>query len=224
MENAAYIYSIENKVNGNCYIGSTINYKSRWRDHKTTLRHGRHHSFILQKAWDKYGENNFEFKLLLICEKKDKIDYENRCMKLQSYNVLRTAREKLVRVGYKHSEDHKKKLSSMYKGRKISEEQKILISKALIGKKHTEEFKEKCKKRQLGKVFSKESKEKLKASAIKARENEVKNNNSLASIIYKSYDGTVNIKNLCHKNGMKYTTFYNAIKRLGLPNLKHGAL
>lgn len=94
--NYAYVYSIENKVNGKCYIGSTTNPRVRWSKHKGDLNRKKHHSFVLQRAWDKYGEDNFSFKVLLQCDKKDKIEYENRCMVLQSYNVLKTARETLV--------------------------------------------------------------------------------------------------------------------------------
>jgi group I intron endonuclease len=111
--NYAYVYSIENKVNGKCYIGSTTNPRVRWSKHKGDLNRKKHHSFVLQRAWNKYGENNFSFKVLLQCDKKDKIEYENRCMILQSYNVLKTARESLIytpkiraklsaaRIGYK---------------------------------------------------------------------------------------------------------------------------
>jgi group I intron endonuclease len=139
MENVAYIYSIENKVNGNCYIGSTVNYKSRWRDHKTTLRHGRHHSFILQKAWNKYGEENFEFKLLLICEKKDKIDYENCCMKLQSYNVLRTVRETPIRKNWIRTEEVKARMSAGMKKAYENPEFRAKLSAARTGYKQSKE-------------------------------------------------------------------------------------
>jgi len=113
MNNSAYVYSIENKVNGKCYIGSTTNPRVRWSKHKGDLNRKKHHSFILQRAWNKYGEQNFQFKILLECDKKDKIEYENRCMVLQSYNILMTARESLIftpkireklrsaRIGYK---------------------------------------------------------------------------------------------------------------------------
>jgi group I intron endonuclease len=111
--NYAYVYSIENKVNGKCYIGSTTNPRVRWSKHKGDLNRKKHHSFVLQRAWDKHGEKNFTFKVLLQCDKKDKIEYENRCMALQSYNVLKTARKDFIytpeiraklsaaRIGYK---------------------------------------------------------------------------------------------------------------------------
>jgi len=113
--NYAYVYSIENKVNGKCYIGSTTNPRVRWSKHKGDLSRKKHHSFVLQRAWDKYGEENFTFKLLLQCDKKDKIEYENRCMVLQSYNVLRTARESIV-----YTPEVRAKLSAAHLGRKWS--------------------------------------------------------------------------------------------------------
>ena len=95
MSSAGYVYEIKNKVNGNCYIGSTINPKARWAEHKGRLRNNKHHSFIMQNAWKKYGEGAFEFNVILQCDRTDMIDYENRLMVMQSYNVKRTAREHL---------------------------------------------------------------------------------------------------------------------------------
>ena len=92
----ACIYSIKNKVNGKCYIGSTNNPRVRWSKHKGDLNRNTHHSFVLQRAWNKYGEANFEFNILLVCSETDKIEYENRCMVLQSYNILKTAKETLI--------------------------------------------------------------------------------------------------------------------------------
>ena len=68
---------------------------------------------VLQRAWNKYGENNFDFKVLLKCNKKDKIDYENRCMVLQSYNVLKTANVDLI-----FTPAFRAKLSAAHLGRK----------------------------------------------------------------------------------------------------------
>lgn len=58
------IYTIENLVNGKLYVGCAVNFKSRWNTHKDELRHNRHTSDHLQKAWNKYGEKNFKFEIL----------------------------------------------------------------------------------------------------------------------------------------------------------------
>ena len=58
------IYSILNKVNNKRYIGSAINFKTRKKLHLYRLRHDFHHSILLQRAWEKYGEENFQFLIL----------------------------------------------------------------------------------------------------------------------------------------------------------------
>jgi len=60
------IYKIENLVNGKVYIGSSIDIYRRWENHKSTLRGNRHHSFMLQRAWNKYKEKDFKFEIIKI--------------------------------------------------------------------------------------------------------------------------------------------------------------
>jgi group I intron endonuclease len=139
MPEKAYLYEIKNSVNGNCYIGSTINAKQRWMHHRTMLRKGKHHSFILQKAWDKYGEENFKFNILLICDVKDRFDYENRFMKLQNYNVLRTAHETAIRKQYKPTQEAIEKMRAGIKKSLASPEARERLRKARLGYKQTKE-------------------------------------------------------------------------------------
>ena len=56
-----YIYKIVNKINSHFYIGSTINIKKRIASHKKGLRKGNHHCIFLQRAYNLYGEDSFEF-------------------------------------------------------------------------------------------------------------------------------------------------------------------
>lgn len=58
------IYSITNIINNKKYIGSTAkSFDSRWKKHITNLKNGGHASHHLQSSWNKYGEDNFVFKI-----------------------------------------------------------------------------------------------------------------------------------------------------------------
>ena len=59
------VYEILNTVNGKRYIGSSFsNIRRRAYEHFFYLRRGSHHSSILQRAYDKYGESSFKFNIL----------------------------------------------------------------------------------------------------------------------------------------------------------------
>jgi group I intron endonuclease len=55
------IYKIINLVNDKFYVGSTVNKKVRFRQHRRFLRQNRHHCKHLQAAWNMYGEAKFSF-------------------------------------------------------------------------------------------------------------------------------------------------------------------
>lgn len=64
------IYVIRNLVNGKVYIGQSVNVDDRLAHHKSELRHNRHTNTYMQRAWNKHGEDNFTFEVLLPCEEK----------------------------------------------------------------------------------------------------------------------------------------------------------
>ena len=59
-----YIYKIINVENGDFYIGSTLTPQERKERHFKDLKNGTHHSIYLQRAYNKYGSNSFEFKII----------------------------------------------------------------------------------------------------------------------------------------------------------------
>jgi len=63
------IYQIVNKTTEKRYIGYASNISVRLRGHVYDLRKGGHPNDYLQKAWDKYGENDFYFTEIELCEK-----------------------------------------------------------------------------------------------------------------------------------------------------------
>ena len=81
------IYKITNKITGKSYIGASENIEKRWIRHKSNLRKNNHHNHSLQKSWDKYGENNFELKILEKCPKEELLLREQYYVKLDNTEI-----------------------------------------------------------------------------------------------------------------------------------------
>jgi len=64
------IYVVENKINNKKYIGQSTNIESRWKIHNSRLSKNCHNNKHLQLAWNKYGKNNFVFKIIEECSKE----------------------------------------------------------------------------------------------------------------------------------------------------------
>ena len=62
------VYVIKCQSNGLIYIGSSVNIRKRWSEHINTLNRNTHGNNYLQNAWNKYGQENFDFSVLDICE------------------------------------------------------------------------------------------------------------------------------------------------------------
>lgn len=72
------VYSITNMVNNKVYIGSSVDIYGRWSHHKSHLNKNTHHNSYLQRAWNKYGEEKFEFKIIEKCSEDKCIETEQR--------------------------------------------------------------------------------------------------------------------------------------------------
>lgn len=154
------VYSIVNLTNQKRYIGSSNNFVRRKHDHFKMLGLGIHYNQHLQRAFEKYGGNAFEFKTLIVCESWELLRYEQAMIDLLNpeYNVSRTAgggtvpeqftpevRAKMSRsvslaqTGQKrgpHSESHKQALSQSLSGHSLSDATKEKIRNAHIGQTH----------------------------------------------------------------------------------------
>lgn len=59
------IYKIITLHNNKYYIGSSIDIEKRWRDHLSKMRMQKHANTYLQNVYNKYGESDFAFVVLL---------------------------------------------------------------------------------------------------------------------------------------------------------------
>ena len=67
------VYKIINIVNNKYYIGSSKDIDFRIHKHFLELKGNRHKNKHLQSAYDKYGENNFRYIILELCDIEDLI-------------------------------------------------------------------------------------------------------------------------------------------------------
>ena len=70
------VYCIQNKTTLKRYIGSSKHIKNRLTGHKRSLEQGKHHSVLLQRAWDKYGKICFDFLVIEDCLPETLIERE----------------------------------------------------------------------------------------------------------------------------------------------------
>jgi group I intron endonuclease len=167
------IYQIQNKLTKQCYIGSSVRIKKRFYNHKSDLKTGRHHSIKLQRAWNKYGPEAFEWSILQECSEEQLPWLEALWMaKLDSfkngYNIEELTLDAGIIVRRRH---HTEEAKAKMRGRKLSEEAKAKIREARSKQVFTEETnaKRRGKKRSeetlanmRGRKVSEETKEKHK--------------------------------------------------------------
>ena len=154
------IYKATNKIDGKCYIGQTIHsLKRRKTDHLWSKDNCYFHNAI-----QKYGWNNFEWKVIEECSSEEELN-EMEFHYIKQYNSFRPNGYNLTMGGrgirgYKHSEKTKRKIKKARSKQIMNPcpyEQRIALSKnqmgennTFYGKKHSEESKEKMSKSKKG--------------------------------------------------------------------------
>lgn len=131
------IYKITNTITGKIYIGSSINVEYRIKQHFKCLRGNYHRNNHLQFSFNKYGENAFIWEVVCQCNKDYLLENEtNYILKYKAfdrnvgYNILINAEHS--RLGVKHSQETKNKISEKQKGKKLTKEHSDKIVKNLI--------------------------------------------------------------------------------------------
>ena len=130
LPNDCGIYKIINRVNGKYYVGSSWNLDIRWKRHSVALRGNRHFNNHLQRAWNKYGQNAFEFIVIERCSEDDLLNVEQRYLDIAKteldniYNMNFDARRLVLRgkdnphFGKHHTKKAKKAIGDKQRGMK----------------------------------------------------------------------------------------------------------
>lgn len=149
--NKCGIYKITNVVNGKVYIGQAVRINKRKNDHYYKLSNDRHDNKHLQSAYNKYGKDNFIFKVILYCEPFELTRYEQNLVDITCniYNLRKLCTDS--NKGLKYSEESKRKMSDGQRNRKpmsIETRTKISLSNmgkigTMLGKHHSEEARRK---------------------------------------------------------------------------------
>ena len=158
------IYKIQSLIKPHkIYIGSTVNIQHRWICHSNDFKKNKHCNKKLQNHYNKYGESDLQYSILLDCDKKDLIRSEQLYIDSYSpyFNICKKAYSCL---GIKRSKEIRKQMSDRYKG--------ISFFK---GRHHTEKTKELIRSKKVGHKQSKETIEKRILKCVgKKRTNETK--------------------------------------------------
>lgn len=114
------IYTITNKINNKIYLGFSSFMERRNYKHFYHLKKGNHDNDKLQKAFNKYGKENFIFEILEECEVEHMCSLEHYWCNILNvhndnygYNILPTNPYSICKY---HSQETKDKISNSKKG------------------------------------------------------------------------------------------------------------
>ena len=208
----AYIYRVLNKITKKCYIGESkskdVNW--RWREHKRKIEINKGCP-ALRDAVKKYGIENFEFSVIIICFDDERFKYEKEYIKKYNsvvpngYNITGGG-EGGGFQGKKHTEQVKTDIRNQSKPKyidnpelrkQISERNKIMMSNPEVREKikngllNSEKWKKVIEEKRIGNYkqikHGEEAKNKISESLKKYYASNVQIDNKLGTKI-KQYD------------------------------------
>jgi group I intron endonuclease len=140
------IYIITCNTNGKVYVGQSQRIHNRWKGHIGLLVKGTHGNEHLQRAWNKYGEENFVFEILLSLDPADSPELSDYW---EDY-FIRIFKSIDREYGFNRSEV----------GHGCSDAARIETAKANKARVWTEEMREKIRIANSKRIWSRESREK----------------------------------------------------------------
>jgi len=156
-------YFIKNLLNNKFYVGHSVNINQRFNSHKSALRKNKHHNKHLQRAWNKYGENNFEFEIYKICNTEiESIEIEQYYIdnyKDMLYNISKKAKDGGDLLSYhpnkkliieKGLETRKENMSKMSKEELSNTYGRKGEDNGMYGRHHSEKSKNKISQKNTG--------------------------------------------------------------------------
>ena len=120
--NCCGIYKFTNIITGKIYIGSAINLRKRFVQHRSSLRLGTHHSIYFQNAYNKYGESNFVYNILeYVTDKTDLLLREQYYLDtiLFAQDYINKKSNKFLELGYNLNPIAKNRFGSKQKTESI---------------------------------------------------------------------------------------------------------
>lgn len=166
------IYAIIHRPTNRQYVGQSNNIPKRFSQHRKALNRGIHYNPKLQRAWNQYGEAEFEFVVLEQCEADKLTEREQSYIDQKPWFNLALYADAGMR-GRKHTDETRAKMSEAWvnredkspnKGAVRTDETRAKISATLKGRPLSEATKAKMSAARKGKRNSPEAAAKVSAS------------------------------------------------------------
>lgn len=173
------IYCIRNLLTKRVYVGSSQNVRARLKSHRYMLRHGKHHSRILQRSWDRDGADAFEFVLLervddatmLLRREQHWIAEMNSCDPRSGFNLCQVAG---TRKGVPQPPSVSEKMRAVHLGKPKTAEHRAKISEAAQGRPKSDATRAKLRDATIRQFQSRDAREAAARGAAKLGDDQVR--------------------------------------------------